>query len=312
VASAVILVFLGVNFIGAKAVGKTEIVIVGIKVVILIIFAVIGFFFMDIGRFATVDWPVTSNIFLAAGMIFISYQGFGLITNAAEDMENVKYTLPKALYTCIIIVIIIYLGVSLATIGNLAPVEIMAARDYALAEAARPFLGAVGFTVIAIAALFSTSSAINATLYGGANVSYIIAKEGELPSFFERKVWHGNREGLLITTGIVLLFVNLLDLEGIAMLASASFLLIYLAVNIAHLRLYKRTKANPYIIGAAAVGCLLSLIVLLYYTVTASPWTVIILILVIALSFVIEAVYRRFSKRVLRSKHRDRKGSKER
>ena len=91
------------------------------------------------------------------------------------------------------------------------------------------------------------------------------------------------------------------------MLASASFLLIYLAVNIAHLRLYKKTKACPYIIGVAAVGCLLSLLVLLYYTMTNSPWTMIVLVLVIVLSFVIEAVYRRFSKRVLRSKHREEK-----
>ena len=34
------------------------------------------------------------------------------------------------------------------------------ARDYALAESARPFLGSLGFILIAVAALLSTSSAI--------------------------------------------------------------------------------------------------------------------------------------------------------
>ena len=56
----------------------------------------------------------------------------------------------------------------------------------------------LGFKLIAIAALFSTSSAINATLYGGVNVSYFIAKEGELPEIFERKVWGRSTEGLFV------------------------------------------------------------------------------------------------------------------
>ncbi len=62
--------------------------------------------------------------------------------------------------------------------------EISKTADYALAAAVQPFAGAIGFTVMAIAAIFSTSSAINATLYGGANVSYLMAKKGKLPRFF--------------------------------------------------------------------------------------------------------------------------------
>ena len=69
----------------------------------------------------------------------------------------------------------------MVVVGNLTIPEISNAADYALAAAAEPFAGAVGFTVMAIAAIISTSSAINATLYGGANVSYLMAKKGELP-----------------------------------------------------------------------------------------------------------------------------------
>jgi len=60
-------------------------------------------------------------------------------------------------------VIVLYLAVSLTVTGNLTDAEIERAKDYALAEAARPFLGETGFRLIAIAALFSTASAINAT-----------------------------------------------------------------------------------------------------------------------------------------------------
>ena len=50
--------------------------------------------------------------------------------------------------------------VALVTKGNLGAEEIVAAKDYALAEAVRPFLGQAGFTLIAIAAMLSAASAL--------------------------------------------------------------------------------------------------------------------------------------------------------
>ena len=122
-------------------------------------------------------------------MLFIGYEGFGLVTNAARDMRDPKTMLPRALYTSVILVIIIYLAVSVTVTGNLTNAQIEHARDYALAEAAKPFLGEFGFRLIAIAALFSTASAINATLFGSANVCYMIARDGELPTDCRVRVW---------------------------------------------------------------------------------------------------------------------------
>jgi amino acid transporter len=90
----------------------------------------------------------------------------------------------------------------MAAVGNLSLKQLIAAQDNALAVAAQPFLGNFGFLLISIGALFSISSALNATLYGGANTAYSFAKEGELPEFFERKEWFGTKEGLYITTGL--------------------------------------------------------------------------------------------------------------
>ena len=72
-------------------------------------------------------------------MLFIGYEGFGLVTNAARDMRNPGVMLPRALYTSVILVIIIYLAVALTVTGTLSDHEIEQAKDYALAEAARPF-----------------------------------------------------------------------------------------------------------------------------------------------------------------------------
>jgi len=298
----VILIFTAINFIGAKAVGKSEVFIVAAKVAILLVFIIAGFFFIDPSKLALSNLPKTSNIFFGAGIVFLAYEGFGLITNTAEDMKNPKKTLPKALFLSVIITMIIYVLVSLTVLGNLPILDIVGAKDFALAAAAEPFLGQIGFTFIAIAALFSTSSAINATLYGGANVSYTVAKHGELPKIFERKIWGKSTEGLLITSVVVIIFANLLQLDGIAMLGSASFLLIYGAVNIGHLKLYRETRAKPIIIIASIISCIIFFGILVYYEINHSPITLMLLVLVITGCFIFEWFYRKITKRKLETR----------
>ncbi|WP_407282312.1 APC family permease [Methanolobus sp. WCC1] len=301
-ATLIIVIFTAVNFIGAKAVGKSELFIVSIKVGILLLFAVSGLFFIEPSNLSISEFPSTSNILFGAGIVFLAYQGFGLITNAAEDMVDPKKTLPRALYLSVIIVICIYVLVSITVIGNLSISTISTAKDYALAAAAQPFLGNSGFTIMAIAALFSTSSAINASLYGGANVSYLIAKEGELPAFFERKVWNRSTEGLFITSGLVILCINLLNLEGISMIASASLLVIYVAVNASHLRLVAETGAKRYLIGASLLSSIVFFVILVYYEILNSITTLVVFAFVLALCFIVEWAYRNYSSRILKTR----------
>ena len=297
--TAVVLLFTAVNFIGAKAVGRSETVIVSVKVGILAVFALITLGFVRVDLLSPARWPEPSALLFGAGLVFIAYEGFGLVTNAAEDMPRPRETLPRALYLSVLITMAIYVAVSLAVVGNLPVAEIARARDYALAEAARPVLGVLGFKLMAVAALFSTSSAISATLYGGANVSYQIARDGQLPEVYERKVWGRASEGLFITAGLVILAVNALDLSGIALLGSSLFLVIYASVNAAHLRLLKNTGARPGMIWAAILGCLVSLGILLYYEWTTAPGTLGVLLAVIAAAFGLEGTYRAATRRRL-------------
>ncbi|AKB55147.1 MULTISPECIES: amino acid permease [Methanosarcina] len=118
------------------------------------------------GNLSASAWPDSISILFGVGVIFLAYQGFGLITNAAEDIINPETNLLRAIYLSIALVVIIYASVSLAVVGNLSTFEIEKSKDYALAAAAKPFLGVLGFKVMAFAALISTSSAINASLYG--------------------------------------------------------------------------------------------------------------------------------------------------
>jgi amino acid transporter len=277
--------------LGGGSVGKAELFIVIIKVSILIFFAMTGLFFVKEHNLSPVEWPPLKQILFGSGILFIGYEGFGLVANAAADMTNPDKTLPKALYLSVVIVILIYLAVSITVTGNLSTQEISVARDFALAEAAKPFLGIVGFKLIAIAALFSTASAINATLFGAANVSYMIARDGELPAFFARNEWRGATGGLLLTTLLVITFILFFDLAGIAMMGSGAFLLIYAAVHAGHLRITQQTGARASLLWIALLLCFIMFIVLEIYTFNQAPEAVYTMIGLLCASFLMEKWY---------------------
>lgn len=299
VAAAVVLLFAAVNFLGARYVDRSESIIVAIKLSILVLFAAGGLFFIDGQNLKMSEWPGPGDILLGAGIIFIGYEGFGLIANAAGDMKNPDRMLPRALFISVIMVATIYVAVAVVVSGNLTVNEIAASRDYALAAAARPFLGTFGFKLIAVAALFSTASAINATLFGGANISYMVAKDGELPEVFARKSWKGSPDGLFITTALVVVFVLSFDLGSIAMMGSGAFLLIYAAVNAGHLRIAKKTGANRALLIVAIVLCLGMFGLLGAYMYRQSWPSFAAMFVILAASFLAEWVYRKVAGRHL-------------
>jgi amino acid transporter len=296
-----VLLLTAVNAFGARAMGRWETIIVAVKLAILVLFAGAGLWFIKPGNLTPALWPETAAILFGAGVLFIGYEGFGLVTNAARNMRDPKTMLPRALYTSVILVIVIYLAVAVTVSGNLSDQQIEQARDYALAEAAKPFLGEFGFRLIAIAALFSTASAINATLFGSANVCYMIARDGELPSRLSRTAWKDATGGLMLTAGLVILATLSFDLSGIAMMGSAAFLLVYAAVNAGHLRVLKQTGANPIIVWLSLISCLAMFAMLGIYTWQQQPAAIVALVIIAAAAFAAEWAYRRWSGRTIKA-----------
>ncbi|MFL6831140.1 MAG: APC family permease [Xanthobacteraceae bacterium] len=296
--AAVVLLTL-VNAFGARLMGRWETVIVAVKLAILVLFAAVGVWFIRPGYLSPELWPESTSILFGAGVLFIGYEGFGLVTNAAGDMRDPRKMLPRALYTSVLLVIALYLAVSLTVTGNLSDYEIEQSKDYALAEAAKPFLGQFGFRLIAIAALFSTASAINATLFGAANVCYMIARDGGLPAGLSRTEWRGATGGLVLTAALVLAVMLSFDLSGIAMMGSAAFLLIYAAVNAGHLKVLKQTGANAPLVWLSLLTCLAMFVVLCAYIAREQPRALAALVAIAAASFLAEWAYRRLTGRII-------------
>jgi amino acid transporter len=286
----------GLNFLSVELIGAAEQWIVGIKIAILLFFVAVGAWTIDAARLTVGSWPDASPILAGAMIIFLAYEGFELIANTAGDVRRPQTNLPRAYFSAVGFVILLYILVAIVTVGNLPVQQIVDAKDYALAEAARPFLGSFGYMLITVAALLSTLSAINATLYGAARLSYTIAKDGELPEILERKLWNRPVEGLLITSGATLLVANLFDLSSISTMGSAGFLVIFAAVNAANAALARQTGSRRWISVLGAVLCLGALASLIRYAFQNDPAHIWVLAAMLVLAFVIEGAYRLWRK----------------
>jgi len=254
--SAVVVTITGLNVLGADVVGRAETVIVGLKVAILLLFVGAGALAVHGDRLAPAAW--SPPLALAAGgmLIFLAYEGFELIANAAEDVTTPRTTLPRAYHLAVGFVVALYVAVALVAVGAVPAATLVDAKDYALAVAAR---------------MLSTASAINASLYGAARVSFVIARSGELPEALERKVWNRPIEGLLITGGATLVLANLVPLASIAAVGSAGFLLIFTFVNVAAGRLSGRTGARRSFAWLAAGASAAAFLTLLAQVARAQP-----------------------------------------
>lgn len=259
----VIIAFTFINALGAYVSGKTEEMLVAFKLAILLVIVIAGAYFVDTAKLSPSNWADPVSIVAGGMVIFLAYEGFELISNTAKDVEKPS-VLPKAFYAAVIVVIAVYVMVAVVTVGTLSYNAVIKARDYALALAARPSLGEAGFLLVTFAALASTSSAINATLYGTARISYMVAKYGELPEAVEKRVWGQAYEGLVVISILSLILANTASLESISTAGSGGFLLIFLFVNIAGLKLRDMAKVNPAVPAVGAALTFTALAVLVY------------------------------------------------
>lgn len=295
----VIIFFAILNFLGAYISGKAEDFMVFSKLGILIFFSLLGFFTADYSKVSPEHWESLTGILTGGLIIFLAYEGFELIANTSQDVKNPEKTLPKAYYTAVITVIAVYVIVSFVAVCNLDIKDIQNYKDYALAIAAKPFLGQFGFVLIGIAAVLSTASAINATLYGSARVSYLIAKFGELPKDLSKKIWKNGTEGLVIISIITIIFATTFNLENISVAGSLGFLIVFASVNLANFKLYKKTNSNRWISLLGFLLCLLSIAVLIWHNLEYSPESLKSFIVVILGTVLVETGYRVFAKREL-------------
>ncbi len=285
----IIVLFVLINLRGAKDVAIWERVTVAIKFFVLALLSIAGIVYLNPTLLSPSYYPPVNDIFFSLAITFFAFEGFRVITNTAEDMPNPQKTLPRAMMTSILLVMILYVAISFAVFGNLPVEKVIAAKDFALAEAALPIFGHIGFSIVAITALIATASAINANLYSVTNVTYQLAKDGELPAKFGKPIGH-SREGLIISGVLIIILSLLFNLSEIAAIGSISILFVHTVTHIGHLKIISKTGASKFLVFIAAMLSFIAMILALIYVSKTSHS-----ILYILLGFVLLASFTEIS-----------------
>jgi len=295
----VVLLFILINLIGAALVAKLENIIVLIKLSVLIFFSVVALFYIDPKLLSVADMPPVKDMFFAVGLTFFAYQGFSVITNTIEDMENPKVNMMRSMLFAIGLVGLLYVITSVAVLGNLPLDKVIESKDYALAEAAKPIFGAWGFKIMALTALLATASAINATLYAATEIGYTLAKEGNLPHLYTYNI-HSSYSGLIISGLIIIPMILFLNLSQVTTIAALVVLIIQGLTHIGHLFRIKETGASKIMVIGAIVSMFGIAGLTLYYTSHHNmPLITMYILSAFALAFMVEIGLRLMTKRVI-------------
>ena len=273
-ASGLVIVLALLNFAGVGMVGKAEIFLVGFKLSILVGLMIVGAVSMRYSQPVVTTQPSPAGVFGGVGLTFLAYAGFGMMANAAGSVADPRRTIPRAIYLAIAVVILLYVGLAIVVLGNVSPAQLALHSDTAVAEAARPVLGQAGYAIVSVAALLATASGVNAWIFSAMRISSTLASAGQLPRMFGKPLWHQGTRGMFIIVTGVLVALDAFDLDALAHIASAVFLVSYLAVQVAHWRLIKETKGSRVVVatGFAAIAAVLSYFV--WNSALTQPWSV--------------------------------------
>jgi amino acid transporter/nucleotide-binding universal stress UspA family protein len=246
------ILFAYVNFRGASETGKVGNLVTITKIIILLIF--IGFGLELILRKG--DWQTTfspffphgaGGVFRAMGLTFIAFQGFEVIAQSSEEIKNPRKNIPRAVFLSLLIVIPIYILVAFVALGTVSPKEgtswdyLAGQKETALVNVARNFFVGGGVLLL-IGGLISTISALNATIFSSSRVAFAMGRDRNFPSFFSKVHTrnHTPHWSIFISLFIVVIMAVSLPIEDVASAADIMFLLLFLQVNLAMIRLRKK------------------------------------------------------------------------
>jgi amino acid transporter len=291
--SAIVVAMLGVNLIGSRVVDRAQSLIVIVLLAVFAVFIAVTIVDVDLDRLAFSGYPPVSDIVASVALTFFAYLGFSVITFAVGDLRDPARELPRAMYLALGVTAVTYVLISVGVFGTLTVDEVTRYGETAIAEAARPALGETGFVMMAIAALLATSSSVNATLYASGGLTTNLARIGQFPPLFGSSSRLGTHAGLIITSLIVLVISNIVDLSAIASVGSACSLVIFLLVGISGYRRRAETGSSALVVLAAIAVTAVVLAFFAVDTLKDEPETFVAIVAIAVLSILLDALWKR-------------------
>ena len=290
IGGALVFIFALVNLLGASIVGLAGLVAIGLVLISLFVYSAVGISHLDA---ATLDFGVgpIEGIAIATGMLYINYQGFAVVSSAADSMAEPKKTIPKAMYIAVLFVIALYVLVSFITI-QVTPVDIIKSNpSNVIGAAANLLMGKAGFIGIGLIALLSCAAAVNATIFTATKVLGVVVTEHANAAWLTRALGQGQMRRLLVSAAIVIVLVLGFPLEIVGKMASMAFLLLFGVITYGHIRICGQTGANAIVLWFGLVINLALFIFLVLNGIQSNPAGVIVLVIALVATGLIQYRY---------------------
>jgi len=291
-----VIVMSGLNVAGSTLVAKVQSLIVFVVVGILAFFAIVTATEANPALVAPSTYPSLRLIISSVALTFFAFLGFGVVTFTAKDLRDPSRQLPRAMTIAIGVAAVIYIAVSLGVFGTLGVDQVIASGPTAIAVAAQPVLGDLGFWLMLVTALFATAGATNAGLYPAIGLSDHLAATGQWPTAMGRRI-RSIPVGLVVPAVAIIAMLLFFDLSAIASIGSAVALMIFGLVSIGHLRVRQETGASLGILVLAIATTVISLVTFIFTTLIEEPASIATLIAIVIVSALIDLTWARIRDR---------------
>ena len=274
----IITLFAMVNLWSVKGMGKIEDIMVYAKLLILFIISLvlISFSKVDFSNFVSImqedihTTPILS-ILIVSSITFVAYEGFQLVINAVNEMENPDVNIPKAIYSAIVLVALIYFIIALSAVLAIPTDDLIQNKESALATGAGQIMGSWGQNLVIIGAILATSSAINSTLFGSSRQMAKIADDGYMPKVISLRKNNIPKNAIIAMSVIASLLIVVGGLRLILEFGSITFLLVSLLMSIANFKIRHKTNSSFIITIISILGLFMGTVLILYYEFINQP-----------------------------------------
>lgn len=295
----IVTVFL-VNIAGNKAVGAVANVSSALKILGLLLFAgiALGIAGLEIGPSMLPGGGEAETGFGrfigGVALAILAYKGFTTITNSGDEVVDPEKNVGRAIVISLVICLVVYMLVTLAVGSNLSIDETVAARDYSLAEAARPAIGDAGVYLTVGIAVIATASGLLASTFAVSRMLAMLTDMRLIPHSHFGMPGDIQKHTLVYTVVLAALLAVLFDLSRIASMGAILYLTMDIVIHWGVLRrLRQEVDALPSIVVVAIVLDAVALIAFGTVKWQSDPLIVLVSIAAIVLLFLFERFYLR-------------------
>lgn len=245
-----ILIFSGlamINILGVKQ-GISLVILTTIaKLTPLLLLVLIGLIKIDPVNLVWEKVPTWNELGQVSLILFFAFQGAESGLNTGGEMKNPQKTIPRAILISISFIVVLYLLLQLVAQGILGA-SLTQFKEAPLAEAAKVLIGPLGVTFIFVGAAISMFGFLSGDVLNMPRVIYSAARDRViLPAGLANihKKYATPHWSILLYASVGCFFAITGEFKQLAVLSSASVLLIYLGVALAMVKLRISGQSDP-------------------------------------------------------------------